>query len=353
MAQRTTTEAGAGRVTIDDVARHAGVSRAVVSRVLRDAYGVSEAMHHKVNAAIAELDYRPKLAARAMRGSTFTIGVAITTYGNQFYGEVMRGLSEGLGGTPYQLVLALADLDSGDPRRGIQSLWDRAVDGIVAIAPLAEQTWLEEVAQRVPLLQFGRHARSEAFDTVVADDVHGVRAMMEHLIGLGHRRIAHITHVDPGSDHLETTPQFIRRSVYKRVMRENGLEEEIAVIPARFEEDVSYDAVTTWLRTNQPPTAVFAGNDDAALGAIRAFTDIGIRGVSVGGFDDAAIARHPLVSLTTVNQDGRTMGRQAARSLLERIQGRTESTYLELPTELVIRGSTSPAKTKRPRLFER
>ena len=141
--------------TIEDVAREAGVSRAAVSKVIRNAYGVSPAMRERVTAAIDALDYRPRVAARAMRGSSFTLGIEMPHIGNPFFTKVVAGATAALQGTDYQLIIAPADIDGEEGVRAIGALADRQVDGIVAISPLVAPEWLERLATRVP----GGHAR--------------------------------------------------------------------------------------------------------------------------------------------------------------------------------------------------
>ncbi|TMR19112.1 LacI family transcriptional regulator, partial [Nonomuraea turkmeniaca] len=123
------------RVTIADVARHAGVSTTAVSKVLRSAYGVSPAMRDRVKAAIDELGYRPHAAARAMRGRTFTIGVLLPDLRNPFFPDILDGLSEQLDGTDYQVIMVQGGPDVKAETRAIDALVDRQVDGTLMIAP--------------------------------------------------------------------------------------------------------------------------------------------------------------------------------------------------------------------------
>ena len=177
----------------EDVARAAGVSRAAVSKVIRDAYGVSPAMRERVNTAIDTLGYRPRISARGMRGSTFTLGIEIPDFFNPFFQKVVAGATAALSGGPYQLVIAPADPAHADGSRAIQGLADRQVDGVVAVSPMVDPEWLEELAARLPLVMLGRHDKSRNYDTIVGDDAAGTRMAMEHLLDLGHRNIAHLT----------------------------------------------------------------------------------------------------------------------------------------------------------------
>jgi LacI family transcriptional regulator len=330
------------RATIEDVAEHAQVSRAAVSKVLRNAYGVSDEMRERVTTSIEALQYRPLISARGMRGRTFTLGVTINDVMNNFISEILRGFSEAIDDTAFQMIIAVAER-SKPSNPAIESLYDRQVDGILSISPLAEEDWLHDMGRKVPLVQLGVHLESDSYDTIVGDDEQGVRAMMGHLMTLGHRRIAHVTHTDPAWISLPNRPHMIRREVYRRVMREAGLEEHIAVIDAWYEEQASYVASSRAFAAGLRPTAVFAGNDDAALGVMRASAELpDLAGMSISGYDDSHVAANPRIGLTTINQDGPEMGRRAAEMLLERVEGRTESRYVEMPTRLVVRTSTGP-----------
>jgi LacI family transcriptional regulator len=218
-----TTQTGPRQATIDDVARAAGVSRAAVSKVIRDAYGVSPAMRKRVNAAIAELGYRPRISARGMRGSTFTIGIEIPDFGNQFFSKVIAGATGELSAGPYQLIIAPADPGHAEGYRAIQALADRQVDGIFVVSPLVRPEWLEELASRVPLVMLGRHDDSRRYDTVVGDDAAGTRLVMDHLFGLGHRRIAHVTLPESNTDGQPGTTHSIRVATYRAAMAQAGL----------------------------------------------------------------------------------------------------------------------------------
>lgn len=338
--------AQARAATIEDVAREAGVSRAAVSKVIRDAYGVSPAMRERVGAAIEALDYRPRIAARAMRGSTFTLGIEMPSIGNPFFSKIIAGATEALNGTAYQLIIAPALDVAEEGVRALDALADRQVDGIVAISPLVAPAWLERLSRRVPIVMLGRHDQPESYDTVTADDVEGTRLVMEHLLSLGHRRIVHLTRgpdvTRPGSG----TPHSVRLECYEQHMRAAGLGDGIRVVRTGGDEATArLDALA--LLDDERPTAIFAGHDELALGAQRAVAECGLTpdDVSVVGYDDVDIAGHPAISLTTVNQSGEALGRHAIRLLLERIQGRTEPVHFTAEPTLKIRGSTRPAQT--------
>lgn len=333
-------------VTINDVARAAGVSRAAVSKVIRNAYGVSPSMRERVGVAIEELGYRPSVAARSLRGSSFRLGLEIPHMGASFMTQIVEGAKHALAETPYQLMLAPAD---GPEYGAMESLADGAVDGIIAVAPLVDAGWLETLARRVPIVMLGRHDRPHNYDTVVGDDVLGARAAMGHLLHLGHRRIAHLTENEVVTPPGSGTPHDIRLQTYLACMAEAGLEEVAVVARRSLGGESARLATAELLAKAEPPTAIFAAHDDIAMDALAGIADAGHgRGeVSVVGYDNTDLAAHPLISLTSVDQDGVDMGAQAATMLLERIQGRTEPRrYMVTPT-LRVRSSTAPPRAGR------
>ncbi|WP_204299490.1 LacI family DNA-binding transcriptional regulator [Actinoplanes campanulatus] len=321
-------------VTISDVAEAAGVSRAAVSKVLRNAYGVSPGMRQRVESTIEQLGYRPSVAARALRGSSYRLGLEIPHIDARFMTQILKGAKRAVAGTPYQIILAPAD---GPEYDTLESLADGLVDGIIAVSPLVDQAWLEDLARRVPVVMLGRHDTPAGYDTVTGDDHAGARAVMEHLLSLGHRRIAHLTEPEnvtiPGSG----TPHSVRLEVYRACMAEAGLAGNIQVARRDVSGGDAVAAAAALLDLPEPPTAIFAGHDDMAVDALAA---VG-RTVAVAGYDDTDLAAHPLIDLTSVDQQGVEMGAQAATMLLERFQGRTEPRRYMAATRLRIRSSTA------------
>lgn len=323
--------------TIEDVAAAAGVSRAAVSKVLRNAYGVSPAMRERVTAAMTELDYRPKVAARAMRGRTFTIGIEIPDFGNQFFTRMLSGAMGALAGTPYQLVIAPAEEGSRQGLRAIEALVDRQVDGVIAVSPRVDQGALERIAASTPVVMFGRCDTSDEYDTVAGDDVAGTRAALSHLLDLGHRRIAHLTLHE--SDEIAPSPHGVRLREYRAAMARVGADD--LVLRTDEGQDAAYAVVRAAIESGWSTTALFAAHDELAIGALRAVAETG-SDLSIVGYDDVPIAAHPGLGLTTVHQPGDVMGARAIELLLERAAGRTEPVHEVFAPELRIRTSTHP-----------
>lgn len=335
------TDAPARRqATIEDVAQAAGVSRAAVSKVLRNAYGVSDAMRERVNRAMAELNYRPRIAARAMRGRTYTLGIELPDLANHFFARIARGATGALEGTPYQLIIAPAEAGSREGLRALEALVDRQVDGVIAVSPRVDEGGLERISASVPVVMFGRHDTSDRYDVVAGDDALGARAAMRHLLDLGHRRIAHLTLHE--SHDMEPFPHGVRLHEYEAAMARAGLDAHTVVWRTDEGEGASYEVVRRMLAAGGAPTAVFAAHDELAFGAMRAAIEAGVP-LSVVGYDDVPLASHPALGLTTVHQPGEAMGARAVQMLLERIAGRADPVREIFETELKVRTSTRPA----------
>lgn len=334
------------RATIQDVARVAGVSVSAVSKVLREAYGVSPQMQERVAAAIDQLNYRPHAGARTMRGQSYTIGVVLVELTSPFQPEVAQGISGELEGTPYQEVIVTGGTSPERQKRSIEALLDRRVDGLVLVAPWLEVAWIEEVAKTLPVVTVALHGSPKNFDTVVDDDRLGARMMVDHLVANGHRRIVH-TSMPPadlgGSFMLSHTA---RREGFESAMRRHGLKPD--VIDTWYSEEGGYRAAVEALSRETPPTAIFAGADVAALGALRAVEERGLRvpeDITVVGYDNIYTSTINRVSLTTVDQSGELTGAACARLLLERLEGRTDTSHYVVAPRLIVRrtsGTPSP-----------
>jgi LacI family transcriptional regulator len=336
------TDAPARRhATIEDVARVAGVSRAAVSKVLRNAYGVSDAMRERVTAAMTELNYRPRIAARAMRGRTYTIGIELPDLTNHFFARIVKGATEALDGTPYQLIIAPAEAGSREGWRALEALLDRQVDGLIAVSPRVDDTRLESIAASVPMVMFGRHDISDRYDVVAGDDAAGARAAMQHLFGAGHTRVAHLTLHE--SDETEPFPHGVRLREYLAAMAAAGHGDDARVWRTDEGEAAAFEVVRRELRAGTPVTAVFAAHDELAFGALRAAAQAGVP-LAVIGYDDVTMASHPALGLTTVHQPGEAMGARAVRMLLERFEGRAEPARETFEARLVVRTSTAPPR---------
>jgi len=335
------------RVTIIDVARHAQVSTTTVSKVLRNAYGASPAMRAKVQQAMVELGYRPYAAARGMRGQTYTIGVMLPDLRNPFFPDILDGLTDALNDTQYQVLVGPGGHnDEKAEARGSDAMIDHGMDAMVLVAPISPRSRLEHVAKTVPTVVVGRHGRSDVYDTVSDDDFTGAALTVEHLVSLGHRRIAHIEHAETDANRLVEMPNAIRADGYKHAMRAHGLGDEIDVVSTSYTQEGGYLGARQLLARAELPTAVFAGADIVAMGVLEALMEAGLSvpdDISLAGYDNTNFAALGPISLTSVDQAGHDIGAEAARLLLSRISDRNRpSTQVKLSPTLVPRRTTAP-----------
>ncbi|NUP17608.1 MAG: LacI family DNA-binding transcriptional regulator [Streptomyces sp.] len=334
------------RVTIVDVARHAQVSTTAVSKVLRNAYGASPEMRAKVRRAIEELGYRPLAAARGLRGRTYTIGVMLPDIRNPFFPEILDGITGCLEDTDYQVLMGPGGNGEKAEARVTEAMIDRGMDGLILVAPVSPRTHLSHVASAVPTVVVGRHGHSPAYDTVGDDDVAGAALVVGHLAELGHRRIAHIEHHETDPTRIAEMPNAQRAGGYRQAMRDLGLDEEIDVISTSYTQQGGYEGAKELLARRRRPTAVFAGADIVAMGVLEAVSEAGLSvpgDLSVAGYDNTTFAALGQISLTSVDQAGGEIGRNAARLLLERIEHRGKpSVQVKLSPTLVVRRTTAP-----------
>jgi LacI family transcriptional regulator len=339
----STPQRSAGRrATLQDVSRVAGVSVSAVSKVVREAYGVSPQMRSRVTAAIEELGYRPHTGARAMRGRSYTIGVMAVEFRSAFQPEVAQGVSDGVAGTNFQSIVIAAGTSVERQQRAVEALVDRQVDGLILITPFTSAKWLEELGSTIPTVAVARHGTTQNFDTVVGDDYEGARLVVDHLVGLGHRRIMHTSAPMAGLHRPSVLSHTARQDGYEAAMKRHGLDPDVLL--TEYSEDGGLLAAREALDRSSPPTAIFAGADIAAFGVLKAATErqLTIPGdLSVAGYDNIYPSTIGRVALTTVDQSVPMLGSISARLLLERINGRSTPANYVIAPRLMVRGTTA------------
>ncbi len=336
--------AKSGRVTIQTVAKDAGVSTAAVSKVLRDAYGVSAALRAKVEASVARLRYRPSAAARGMRGQTYTLGLLLPDIHNPFFSDIMAGVNEALVRTQYQALLGVGQSAESLEHALVDAMIDRQMDGLILISPRMPTAELVAIAERVPTTMIGIHAREvTAFDTVNNDDVEGAKMVVRHLQEGGYRNIAFLS-LDLPRDQ-GGSPMAHREHGYREAMGELGMTRRIKVILAeQTPRDVQH-AVRQVLTSRGRPDAIFCWTDFIALEVLSVAKELGLsvpNDLAVVGYDNTSYCDLAQNALTSIDQSGQVLGLQAARLLIERIKGRTASEHFVVTPRLVARGSSRP-----------
>lgn len=335
------------RITITDVAQHAGVSTAAVSKVLREAYGVSPQMKQRVTASIAELGYRPHAAARGMRGQTYTVGLVLGNIRNPFFGDLLEGVTEALSSTRYQVFIGVGGYGAQTQKQTTESMVDRQMDGLILIAPGMTRPDVLDLAEQTPTVVIGHHDSPEGYDCVVHDDRAGGRLVIEHLVALGHRRIAHTSTRGARGSRWRLRPEVMLARGYADAMKTQGLTGFAQVVTTSSSEEGGYEAGRALLTQPDPPTAIFTSTDAAALGVFRAAAELDLsipHDLSLVGYNNTVVSAYAPVQLTTVDQAGAQMGATAARLLLERIGGRSRALIVSTSPRLVIRRTTAPPR---------
>lgn len=336
-----TTRATAGRrqqqPTMDDVAAAAGVSRALVSLVMRDSPRASARARTTVQEAANRLGYRRNLAASNLAARrTMTIGLLLDDLHNPWFADVADGIQAAAELDGYQVILANGRRSSAVESRAIDTFLASRVDGIVVAGSRLTGPRLTEVAAEVPVVAVGRPLSGPTLGSVCADDVEGARLAVQHLAALGHRRIAHI---DGGKGAGSSS----RRAGYVAAMRAAGLGDDTQVVPGDFTEAAGKQAAQRLLQAGEMPTAVFTANDLSAVGVMDALDEAGLgvpRDVSVVGYDNTAFAALHHISLTTIDQPRQQMGRLAASMLLAALHGTGGLSHVLLQPQLVVRATT-------------
>jgi DNA-binding LacI/PurR family transcriptional regulator len=337
--------------TIRDVAEHAGVSKSLVSLVLRGSPKVSADRRSAVERSMTELGYRPNSAARTLReGRSRAVGVLLNDVRHPWFIDLLDGLVPALEADGRHLVLSGGGrLDRSVNESALRGFLQLDADGFILAGTQAASPVIAEIASVVPTVTVGwPDVDLPRVDTVTNDDLLGARLATEHLAGLGHRRIAHISGRVSGTSNVVAK---LRQQGYEDAMRDHGLGGHIRVEPGDFTEEAGYRATVRLLSGPQPPTAIFAVDDVTCLGAQSAASEMNVAvpgQLSLVGYDNSYLARLRSIALTSVDSAGSAAGALAARTLLARVAdpGRPAGVHLLAPT-LRVRGSTAPPASQR------
>jgi LacI family transcriptional regulator len=311
----------ASRVTIVDVANHAGLSASTVSRALNKSGYVSEEAQRRIDQAIAELGYQPNWMARGLRGKpSSTIGLIIPDILNVYYTSLARSVASTLRSNDYALILCVSNEDPETDLDYLQTLWEKRVDGIIYTHPARghNSSFVRELANRgVPIVELNRQREKDVLDAILADNLQGAYQMVEHAISRGHRRIGIIL----GEAELTTTRN--RLIGYRRALDDAG----IAVDPdyiciGAFSREYGEETTCQLLQLAEPPTVIFAGNNRILVGTLCALQQHGLRvpeDISLVTFDDAewlSVANPPITAVDIATDE---MAQLAVDLLLRRI----------------------------------
>ena len=334
----TAKQPDAGPATIGQVAQAAGVSPSTVSRVLNGTAVVSEAKKRAIDEAIAQLGFVPNPIARGLAGGrTFSVGVVTQALDSPFYGTAMRGIEDELLPGGYNALFVSGHWNAAVEARCIEVLQSRRVDGVIVLTGRLTDQLLKSYAKIQPLVVTGRTLKAPGLFAMNFDNFEGGRIATQHLIHLGHRRIAFIA---GDSDHPDATE---RLRGYRTALEQAGIAYDPAlVVPGEYLEVSGLLAVDRLLGTGQRFTAIFAANDQMAVGAALGLQRRSLRvpeDVSIVGFDDLPTSQYAIPPLTSVQQPAYELGRLAAQAMLQMLANAKPSIAMPHP-RLVARESS-------------
>jgi LacI family transcriptional regulator len=329
-------------MNLEDVARHAGVSTATVSRVLNNIGVVRKATSAKVLKAVAELKYSPNLHARALAGGGRTIGLIVSNLENPFFLDIFHSLDLGAQACGYEVLIANTGYDAKRLHGSIQLMLGRRPSGLAVIVSEIDGTILDELSERkVRTVAYDAASSRPGMTNIRTNYKEGVKRVVEYVYGLGHRRMAYVGH------HAGLGPLNDRRTAFLDAMKFHGPSVEHAIAASEDSYAGGRQAVKELMDGGFRPTAVICVNDFMAIGVLRQLRDLGLRvpeDVSVTGFDNIGLAEVASPALTTAHIPRDFIGQKILETLVTRPgdDGLQVSEILIEPT-LVVRESTGPA----------
>lgn len=326
--------------TIKDVAQHAKVSVATVSRVLNNDPKVRPETKEVVERAIDELGYSPNLLGRNLRrSSTHNILVLLPTISNQFYSAIIKGIREEANLEGYNVMIGITDLDVNIEMNHIQLLENKLVDGIIFFTPQIAKSTLTRLGKVYPIVQCSEYVEGAKLSLVSIDNKQAAFDATKYLIELGHKHIGLIT-----SKKVYTSSK-LREEGFKQALTQHQLPvNEELIYYTDYTPQCGTEAAKALLTRKTPPTAIFTISDSLAIGVIRGLKECGKKvgvDIDVIGFDNTFISKFYEPTITTISQPRLKMGKKAARLLLNKIQNiDSANETIFLPHELMIRQST-------------
>lgn len=327
------------KITIKDVAREADVNPSVVSRVLNNdlTLKVRNETRERVWEAAARLNYRPNRMAKMLRTKkSKMIAVLISKFSDLYFAAVLEGIDRVAEERGYIISVFSTEEDRKKGSEYIKNVYEYGMDGAILASSYIEEETLQQLKySSVPMLMLRRSSSECGVLGVLADELAGVSMAMEHLIGLGHRKIAHI------SGQLFSRSGLKRFEGYRKGLYENGIPYRAEYMQESEQTEKSgYEAMMRLLELEHPPTAVFSFNDTVAFGAISAIWDKGLRipeDISVVGYDNTILSGHIYPRLTTVDGRMKEMGVLAAKMLIDAIEEKENADgHVELVSDIMV-----------------
>ena len=335
---RSRTGHDASPVTLEMVAQAAGVSPSTVSRILNGTAVVSEVKKLAVDEAIARLGFVPNPVARGLAGGrTLSIGVVTQAIDSPFYGAALRGVEDELDPAGYSPLFVSGHWDAHAEAHCIEVLRSRRVDGIIVLTGRTTDAALKTCAKSLPIVVTGRTLKASGLFSLNFDNFEGGRLATQHLIDLGHRHIAFIAGPEQHADAIERQRGYRAALDAARIAYDPAL-----LVPGEFQEVNGLQAVDRLLEGRRRFTAIFAANDQMAIGAALGLQRRSLRvpeDISLVGFDDLPTALYAIPPLSTVHQPAYELGRLSASAMLQLLAGAQPTAEVPAP-RFVAREST-------------
>jgi LacI family transcriptional regulator len=339
MKKKREVKTKSGPVTLASVAQLAGVSPSTVSRILNGTAVVSDDKRKSIDEAIAKLGYVPNPVARGLAGGrTFSIGVVTQAIDSPFYGPALRGIEEELDGAGYSPLFVSAHGNPETEARCIDVLRSRRVDGIIILNGRLTDQALKNTAKHLPIVVTGRTLKGAGLFALNFDNLAGSILATEHLIALGHRKIAFISGDAAHPDASERLRGYITALKNADIAFDPQL-----VVPGDYQVASGIEATDQLLASRKKFTALFCANDQMAYGAALSLHRKGLKipeDVSLIGFDGLNQSLYVAPPLSTIHQPAYEMGRLTAASILQMLAG-TQPTAVMAAPELIVRESTA------------
>lgn len=326
--------------TIYDVANEAGVSISTVSKVLNNTGSIAEKTRKRVRETMRELNYQPSVVA-SVKKRIQTIGLLIPNIANPFMAEIARGIENHVKQYGFSLMICSTDNNLKNEIEYISILKQKYVDGVIIATGLKENKAIKELLKaEIPVALLSRDVSSLAVDTVLVDDFLGGYQATEHLISLGHEKIAIIT------EDINFPTIQARVEGYKKALEEAGLEyDESLVFSNNISVDEGNQSTRELLTSTSPPTAIFASTEFLAIGAIQGARELAVKvpeELSIIGFDNTVLSTICDPPLTTIAQPIQEMSEKVVELLVAEIENPKETKQrVVLSPRLVVRKSTS------------
>lgn len=327
--------------TIHDVAKLAGVAPITVSRVINNSGYINNKTREKVEAAIAKLGYVPNVLARSLKSKrTNTLALVVTDITNPFFTIIARGVEDTAGNAGFNVIFCNTDENQEKEDNYVQVILQKQVDGVLLV-PVGSNTKSLQIIrdQGTPLIILDRRLETNDVDVVRGDSIGGAKQLTQHLIDLGHQRIALIT----GPHNVSTAED--RLIGFKQTMEANGLRDIYQSHYGGFTQTSGYSLTKEIFSKDPKPTAIFAANNLIAIGVLRALKELGFRvpeDVALVSFDDIPENLTMFPFMTAVSQPSYEMGKTATELLISRIKNESAPGFQEIifPVEFIKRESS-------------